>query len=243
MKISIFGDSFADPFNNSIEAVSWTKLLKEKSNDYEITNFAYGGTSLWWSYELFLKNYEKFDTIIFAVTHAGRLSNLIYDKGINCYDTANDYSRKIKNLKNLDDLKVQHTLKLLESIKDYYLYLQNGKQDQFLHEKIIEELYRIQTRSSDKKFIIIPACPLNFDCKTFFNLVLYDITKKELYTNFNDDTYKLETDYRANHMSKKNNEILAEKIHQIIQGTCTEVTIDDFVFQKYSNPEKYWEIE
>jgi hypothetical protein len=53
---------------------------------------------------------------------------------------------------------------------------------------------------------------------------------------------KQETNYRANHMSKENNEILAEKVHQIVQGTCVQVTIDDFIFQKYPNPEKYWNI-
>ena len=244
MKIAIFGDSYADPYNNSIEAVSWTKLLKEKSNDYKITNFAYGGTSLWWSYELFLKNYEKFDTIIFVITTAGRLSNLIYNKGVNSYDYAVELEETIKNghPNNLTDPQVQHNLKLLESAKDYYLYFQNNNQEKFLHEKIIEELYSIQTKLSDKKFIIIPTVPLNFDCKSFFKMPLLEITKKELEANFGNNLYKFETGYRANHMSKKNNEILAEKIHQIIQGTCTEVTIDDFVFQKYPNPEKYWEI-
>lgn len=43
-------------------------------------------------------------------------------------------------------------------------------------------------------------------------------------------------------MSKQNNEILAQLVHEILQGTRTSVTMDDFVFEKFPNPEDYWEI-
>ena len=70
MNIAIFGDSFADSSINRDKFTSQTTYL---SNDYNIKNFAKAGTSLWWSYEKFIKNYEKFDTIIFVATGYGRI--------------------------------------------------------------------------------------------------------------------------------------------------------------------------
>lgn len=229
MKIAIFGDSWADPCDWTIEPISWTKLLTKKDKNYKITNFAKSGTSLWWSYELFLKNYKNFDVIIFVCTSVGRLSRLISGHGVNSERTA------IQKLQQETD---PQTIKLLNSAIDYYIHFQNYDQEVFLYKKIMEELVQFNSN----RLIIVPAFQISIEYQTIFKNFLFEITKKDLKVNFGSSEIKFETINRANHMSKENNEILAEKIHQIIQFECDSISIDDFVFQKYDNPEKYWEI-
>jgi hypothetical protein len=63
MKIAVFGDSYAElPIQKYYNG--WLSLMSEYGSD--ITNFAMPGTSIFWSYEHFIKNYKKFDYIIFC---------------------------------------------------------------------------------------------------------------------------------------------------------------------------------
>jgi hypothetical protein len=66
MRIGIFGDSFAD--SNRKPTLSWTHYLADVLRAESISTFSRSGTSHWWSYEFFLKNYKDFDTIIFCHT-------------------------------------------------------------------------------------------------------------------------------------------------------------------------------
>lgn len=243
IKIGIFGDSFADPYNNLKRewGISWTQLLTENYG-YIIENFAEGGSSLWWSYERFLKNYEKYDQIIFVVTMWGRLSS---SEKINngCY--VHFPARGITDSDFIENSN-EFTVKICHSIKDYFLYFQNDQQEKFLHNRIIEEI--INKCNSDKKsLLLIPAFdnPINF--QTIFKIPLCEIVRKEQIINNVMDITKITyvpvyEKNRANHMSKQNNEILAQLVYEIIEGTRTSVTIDDFVFEKFPNPEDYWGI-
>lgn len=237
MKIGIFGDSFATSVSlvSKQSGISWTRLLKNYG--YQTRNFAEAASSLWWSYERFLKNYEKCDQIIFVVTSLGRVSSpkkIILSKYWH-----------IAGMSNLEDnlkkYKSNFELKILNSMKDYFLYFQNDQQEKFLHNKIIEEI--INKCNSDKKpLLLIPAYQDSVDFQNIFKMPLVYITNKELRIDTGSDSYVLEKSTRANHMSKHNNEILAKLVHEILQGMRTSVTMDDFIFKKSPNPEDYWEI-
>lgn len=71
--IGIFGDSFASVDRPILR--SWTGLLDEIMQEGYV---CYGepSTSIWWSYEIFLKNYKKFDKIVFTYSHYSRWSYL-----------------------------------------------------------------------------------------------------------------------------------------------------------------------
>lgn len=231
MKIAIFGDSYAAKGCPTSVPNEWATLLSKKNNNYKIQNFAKCGTSLWWSYDLFLNNYKNFDLIIFVITRFGRLPLVIDGSGVGAAPSA---------INKLNYETNKHHIKLLTTARDYYIYLQNDKQDLFLHKKIVEELVKV----NDKKIILIPiddSIPIEF--QKIFKHTLHDITQLEIKTNFKKNTkFIMETEHRSNHMSIENNIILAEKLHQVIQGTCDSISIDDFTFIKYSNPEKYWKI-
>lgn len=70
MKLGVFGDSYAD-FGNDINRIAWPALVKKGLN-CEAHFFAKAGSSLFYSYELFLKHYKKFDTIIFTFSSSNR---------------------------------------------------------------------------------------------------------------------------------------------------------------------------
>lgn len=70
MKIGIYGDSFA---TSHIEhnPNSWYRILATRLNA-ELTNYAYGGTSVYWTYNNFLENHDKHDLNIVLVTEPNR---------------------------------------------------------------------------------------------------------------------------------------------------------------------------
>lgn len=85
MKLGIFGDSFASPSHLSTSNYdgfkrkgnfSWPVLLSKEFNFSHKNCHSQTGSSHWWSYEQFLKNYKKYDTIIFTHTEVTRWPHL-----------------------------------------------------------------------------------------------------------------------------------------------------------------------
>lgn len=241
MKIAIFGDSYADPYVNVERkwGISWARLLAENYN-YKIENFGMKGSNLWWSYEKFLENYEKFDQIIFVVTAPGRLSSIEkIDEGKHLHMPG----LEVINFFEQNNKDNEFLLKIYHSMKDYFLYFQNDRQEEFLHNKTIEEIIN-KCNLNKKPLALIPAFKDSLHYQTIFKMPLSKINLKEQTINTGiDNEFVFEKKHtRANHMSKQNNEIFAQLVHEIIQGTRTSVTMDDFVFEKFPNPEDYWEI-
>lgn len=70
MKIGLYGDSFATShFDDNPN--SWYSILANRLNA-ELTNYAYGGTSVYWSYNNFLENYHEHDLNIVLITDPNR---------------------------------------------------------------------------------------------------------------------------------------------------------------------------
>lgn len=69
--IGIYGDSWADPehghdFNPLLSDLAWCKRFKNASI------YAKGGSSIYFSYNLFMQTHERHDSIIFVATNPGR---------------------------------------------------------------------------------------------------------------------------------------------------------------------------
>ena len=80
MKIGIFGDSYADincPDINCHDADSkpWPEII-ETMMGAEAEFHAQSSTSMWYSYQKFLKNYKKFDNIVFCYTDYNRWQSI-----------------------------------------------------------------------------------------------------------------------------------------------------------------------
>jgi len=71
MKIAVFGDSYGD-VNNDPDLKGWPHQLATMMGDNNLGKYAQSGTSTWWSYQLFLKNYKKYDVIVFCYSASSR---------------------------------------------------------------------------------------------------------------------------------------------------------------------------
>jgi hypothetical protein len=72
MKIGVYGDSYAD-FHPQSDPYSWASYLQQMfDGNIEIFNYARTGSSVYFSYQNFLKSYYLYDLIIFLVTNPNR---------------------------------------------------------------------------------------------------------------------------------------------------------------------------
>jgi hypothetical protein len=72
--------------------------------------------------------------------------------------------------------------------------------------------------------------------------MLYEVVVKELMLQFGDSVYRKESNLRACHMSKNNNIHFANIVAGLVRGSERKITLDDFEFNKVSDPENYWDL-
>jgi hypothetical protein len=244
--IGIFGDSFAVDFldkNSPYYDTGWPKRL---GDEYVVTNYAVSGTSLFWTYTQLLKYMNDCDIVVLVITYPGRLYHP--DPYLNIGTLPTTLEQKKKYLKRgtlpttLEQKKHSiERLTILTAAENYYINLSQPEFDLFVHDKIVDEI-QSQCNSNNKKLVLIPGFPENVKYQSVFRHSLYDIMMKEIYVTFGDFEFRQETPSRLNHMSLRNNEILAELICKIINNTCHSVTLDDFVFEKEPHPEQFWKL-
>ena len=233
-KIAIFGDSYAESVG-SIPAIGWVKKLESMDKTWQIKNFAKIGSSLWWSYKKFCKNFNAYDVVVFVVTQHGRLS--IDDCHVcTLFNLYNDPFRSPE----LKTLQKQYP-GIIESLKHYFLVVQDEQQELFLHNQLVQDI-KSKCKEKDKQLIIIPGFDSSLHHQSIFKTSLYDVTLNEIEVATGKKKFVYETGFRANHLSEKNNQILANIVYNIIKGTCTNVDLDDFVYETYTDLTKYWRI-
>ena len=186
MKIGIFGDSFACHVSVSDTKLntdtSWMKLINE-SDKYNITNFAFSGTSMYWSYNLYKQNYSKFDKNIFIATTAGRL-----------YIPWNTDRMHWTSYGVINDTHVTLTKHqtLFNEVRTYYSKIYNHDEHQTYKELMLKDI------SSDSNTLLIDSTD-----------VLHKITKREYLYYSQPDEF---LDNRCCHMSQEGNNFLSERI-------------------------------
>lgn len=70
MNIALYGDSFATSHITD-NPNSWYSILSKRL-DAKLTNYGYGGTSVYYTYNIFLKNYHKYDLNVVLITEPTR---------------------------------------------------------------------------------------------------------------------------------------------------------------------------
>lgn len=197
MIIGIFGDSFGAPLNE----LSWTSILKNKYL-FDIKNYAFACTTTFWSYRKLQNHIHEVDTVIFVLTEANRLYHPNKDYLKVC--TLDTVHRQLKNNSISHDAR-----EIYKAAEQYHLHLADFSFNEFVQVQLIKEI-TLLCQQHNKKLIIIPAFSSDIPHQTIFQNALFDITMQEIYTNFNDHTYRYEkVNQRANHLSKENNEQLA----------------------------------
>jgi hypothetical protein len=204
MKVAIYGDSHAAGiFEKSVnDDISYVEMLYHK---YDVRNFGAGGSSLFYSYDQFLKTEEQYDKIVFLVTVPGRLylnpdnhrtiqpSHLHVARGINQIDWyIENYSNSMENKK------------VFQTIKDYFLYVQNMEQELAFHKLMIQDIKRLRPDA-----LIIETTKFASGKDTDFSFWNIDEIAADIFAKFQD--------FRHCHMSKEKHIILYEMIEENIK--------------------------
>jgi hypothetical protein len=222
MRIGIFGDSYATALNNPTPG--WVNIIAQQ---YDCTNFAMSGSSLYYSTTLIKEHYKEFDKIILVATQPGRLE--IADKRL--YDAKFPKEKFVGNYTTAEQLKIYEAkkpnpdpmrMKLLDTTLDYFLYLQNHDYEKYVQTLIINDV-----KALVPDMILVAGFPESYVPESLNNN-LFAITQKEDKHWAHSYRYKLR-DFRNCHMTVENNAIFASKINEWIQGAPVQINLDDFV--------------
>jgi hypothetical protein len=201
MKVAIYGDSHAACiFERSInDDISYVEMLYHK---YDIKNFGQGGSSLFYSYNLFLKTEKHFDKIIFLITTPGRIYLNPFD-----HPTIHPNHLHITGINQAEwytEIYSDENKKVFQSVKDYILYVQNMQQEQMFHELMTQNIKRLRPDA-----LIIETTKFASGKDTDFNFWNIDEIAANIFAEFND--------FRHCHMSKEKHIILYEMIEENIK--------------------------
>ena len=249
--VGIFGDSFACRAWGNDTGMSWAEILDKKHGYYRQSNFAEPGSSLFFSYDKFLKSFNHFEKIIFVVTSPGRfslpphieihkqfLSRHIVPVSLEADFEGLDSMIKTTTNQEEKNLFVSHK-RVLEVVENYFAYLYDDNQDVHNNIGLMQNLMAMRPDA-----LIIPtirngvADRLGLPDPSLdtikFPSVLTDITQREI-TVTGKDYFSMAgsgRDRRHCHMSETNNEIFADKIADYIETGNFALNADDFVYDK-----------
>lgn len=234
-KIYIFGDSYADK-NYRFDETNykcWHELLQEYFIDYDIENYGRISAGPHYSfkklYDIFFERNElsKNDVIIFILSGYDRIdypdlgpynsSNIKWrylDKELFCHDMSN-LETKSYFQKNKD--KIEFACRTFEEEMEY----SNAKNEAFLYylTKTVKCKVLLFYKSDHDKFF-----SKNLNDKNFFKcpISLIDVSNNEIkksekeYWENPEKIFSSRLDYRANHLSKENHQVLSNLICDFI---------------------------
>jgi hypothetical protein len=216
MKIAIYGDSFgACPIGvknyNDYPYVqsSWWELLSEK---YEVTNFCEWSASFLFSAEQFTRTHDKFDKVIFLVTHPRRIT--IKDNNKNRHFVNYEYSTFWK-----EDAAKQGWNEVLNAVLYYYKYIENNNYSNFQHIAYLDYIKNLR-----KDVLYIPCFKDSFD-NDFCLCDVFD--KEQKYWKIDYDVGKL--DVRKGHFTNPNHKIMYNILDNYIKYNKFDIDLSMFV--------------
>jgi len=232
-KIVIFGDSYAKSHDGPIDDLgkNWYAILHDRTKRRVITH-GQGGTSLLYSKQELFKylnseTYNEDDWIIFISTSYSRIPFVHIDDGWKPYQQSQIFSY-------LSDVKIDDIdYSIIEDNKDALEWVARG----ITQEDFINDVSMLQAflNSLPNKTVLIPAFRYYamekfLDIKDFS---LVEVSEQETIHEslFHDGKEKLfiKTDPRYNHMSNRNNEVLAVKIQNYFNnGDISTFTLKGF---------------
>jgi hypothetical protein len=219
MKLGIFGDSFADLnpseyIDEANDVMPWPMWLS-KLMGKELICTGRSSTSIWHSFENFVKHFDECDTIVFAYTSYVRLNGLS--------DTYSGYSTIMPGYEAF----IKDPDGVAKIICDARKYLHNEELQKFIYRKVFEEvnsLCKIHNKKlvnllsfegMNKNYVTNITNRVREDYVVDFSktqypclVSLFDVSAWETYIN--PELNNAHPDKRHCHMSPKNNQVLAE---------------------------------
>jgi hypothetical protein len=234
LKIGIFGDSFAAPPENhqstdwvKLQAArnpngkSWATIIAENPN-YEVTNYAVGGSSFYFSYQHFKETYILYDKIVFVGTMPGRIYSPHYEpKHFHVGLIGNPEYCRIFDI---------------DTLEKYYKYFYNDEEAIEMRQLMID---RIKQEENVLFLSVTHANHTNHNSLPLGSLQEFDF---EIFNKYDSNTL-MANDIRHNHINNENNKILAEKVSKWIDtGEAVTINKSDFVYPNVEDFSCYFNI-
>lgn len=219
MKVGIFGDSYADEKIHKLEAnyKSWVEILREKYYP-KLTCYGEAGSSLYFSYNKFMDNHNKYDKIIFVTTTYGRLTIPSYIKFLDHPDTYKMYH--INGVETAESHLVKPGVMTPEGILatkasiDYFKYLRDPVYDMRMHHLMKNSIKAIRPDA-----ILVETLQPGLSDISYYEFSPNGDRPAEMWQYH---------DFRMCHLSKRNNEILADKMFEWSNGAPVHIDVKDF---------------
>lgn len=142
--LAIFGDSHAFVPDLTNKKLAWPSRLFEIYNGH---NYSHWGTSIWYSFDLFLKNYHQYSNIVFVYTSAHRIHVLPPHLRKWAFMSTSQPFNKFMDKRDLEEMK-----KVWAAQK----YTANIKFDQFVYQKIFDDVNDICQKNNINLVNILP---------------------------------------------------------------------------------------
>jgi hypothetical protein len=241
-RIGIYGDSWADPThghdsNPALTDLAWCRRF----NNADI--YAKGGSSIYFSYLLFMQSHEQYDKIIFVATNPGRWHLPIKSQGqefhLNSYGSTKyfrEHGYKQNNLKMTADLDSK-----LCALEQYYLELSDFDADQEICSLMID---RIMAARPDTILVMSHSAGWYNDWSLLskYYMPMCESFGQE-YKNKVERNYGIMPHPEKNivcHMTEETNEIVYH--HMLHRLQHDEWPNKPFTIQHQHKPDYYWDM-
>ena len=243
LKVGIFGDSYSDPIRHGhdnfreLDELGWPNLLKRK---YEIGLHAIAGSSVFYSYQEFLKYHEKYDKIVFGVTDPIRWIKGYTLRDYRPVDKQMHFSNygTVENWLQTNPVEDIEERAILEALKSYYLYLVD---DPYCHSMAHLMLNHMKQLRPDIILIPIAQNLLKLNAVGFAEYL--DVFHDEMnigrinYANFLKKYYE----YRLIcHMSAEMNEVVANDVAIAIESGIWNPPLPNRIKHQHTS-DYYWD--
>lgn len=232
--LGIFGDSYGRSGGYELKEKDWVDFIKD-TNIYKVTNFSSGGSPLWYSYDLFIKNKDQFDNIIFLITAPHRIGLVSPISKLHPFQNHN-VTVKV-------DLASGEQKKQYQTIIDYYELIHDYDREETIHQLMVENISRLRPDA-----IVYPCFPTVY----LDDVGLSEITKfEDEYLGLTSDIDKKfyregRRDSRNCHMTEDNNKIVSQLFLQRLSGISEKLDLSKLVKPKFDLDYYYqarWTIE
>lgn len=241
-KIGIYGDSWADPNHGhdsdpSLENLAWCKRFNQA------VIYGKGGSSIYFSYQMFMQTHERYDRIIFVATNPGRWHLPVYTNNrefhFNAPGTVKHFREQGYKQNNLT-MTADLNSKLL-ALEQFYLELSDFATDQQICSLMIDRVMAVRPDT-----ILV----MSHNAGWYNDWSLLSRYYMPMCESFGSE-YKIKVDRNHGvmpypeknmicHMTAETNEIVYNNmLHRLQHGTWPDTS---FIIQHQHKPEYYWEI-
>ena len=203
--IGVFGDSFVEYHY---------KLYPTWFSDYE--TYGFGGSDIWYSYNKFMENHERYDRIIFALTNPYRVSKLDEEDG--WYFYCNPQSCRHK-------ADLHPTFPIMEQYLTHVATIQDGRDEMFC-DLLQKEIQRIRPDTLFVKCFHNSPGP---DVTDLHSISRVESGRTKL-MDWVDNTENL-VDIRMAHLTEESHNIIRDDVVEALNRKDTWLDLDIEKFQ------------